>query len=128
MTVRRPVVLVIDDEEMVRLAIQLVLESEGYEVLQAGDGLEGIRTLERERVDLVVTDMRMPRAGGAEVLAAVRGRTPPVKVIVITGYTAQDPETAMAMGADAFVYKVFSREDLLQRVRLLVGEAPPVEG
>ncbi len=114
-------ILVVDDEEMVRLALEMVLNSEGYRAISAADGLEAIAILKLKRVDLVITDMKMPRANGMDVLRAAKALDIPPKVIMITGFAAEDPSQAMSAGADEFIYKVFKREDILSAVKRLLG-------
>jgi CheY-like chemotaxis protein len=124
----RPLILVVDDEEMVRLALEMVLNSEGYRTMAAGDGMEAIEMLKREDVALVITDMKMPRAGGQEVLKAAKEKNPDTRVIMITGFTAEDPSAAVSKGADDFIYKVFKRDDILRAVARFIPPPRPAEG
>ncbi len=113
-------ILIVDDEEMVRLALEMVLNSEGYRTACASDGQEAIEMLARQAYDLVITDVKMPRANGLEVLKAAKIKNPATKVILITGFAAEDPSTAYSMGADEFIYKVFKREDIVRAVGRLL--------
>lgn len=115
-------ILIVDDEEIVRTALELILSSEGYRTICAGDGLEAIRMINEQAIDLVITDMRMPRADGLEVLKAAKLRTPAPKVIMITGFASEDPSEAFDEGADEFIYKVFKRDDILKAVRRLLPD------
>ncbi len=112
----RPLILIVDDEEMVRLALEMVLQSEGYRTVTAGDGVEAIEILGREDVALVITDMKMPRADGQEVLKAAKEKNINTKVIMITGFTAEDPLISLNRGADDFIFKVFKRNDIIRAV------------
>ena len=69
-------ILVIDDEKNIREGLQMALEDEGYEVLTAEDGTDGLQKALSEVVDLVITDLRMPGVGGQEILRRVTSETP----------------------------------------------------
>jgi len=93
-------VLVVDDEDYVRESLQEMLAGEGFEVLSASDAGEAARVLGEERVDVVVSDLRMPSGDGLELLAATRQREVPVPVIVVTGVgSVADAVEAMRAGA-----------------------------
>jgi len=67
-----PRILVIDDNAAIRELLRLVLEEEGYEVIEAADGAEGLRRYQAEPTDLVITDLEMPGMDGLELLRALR--------------------------------------------------------
>jgi chemosensory pili system protein ChpA (sensor histidine kinase/response regulator) len=69
-------ILVVDDDPSIRESAGIVLESEGYEVLTASDGLDGLRALSKSLPDLIISDLNMPRMSGFEFLAIVRKRFP----------------------------------------------------
>ena len=113
-------ILVIDDEKNIREGLQIALEDDGYEVLTAEDGATGLKTALSEAVDLVITDLRMPGAGGQEILRKVTSETPGVPVIVLTGHgTVETAVEAMRMGAYDFLTKPLD----LDRLSLLVKRA-----
>lgn len=114
---KRPLIMIVDDEEMVRLALEMVLNSEGYQTVCACDGMDAIEQLRKTDVDMVITDVKMPKANGMEVLRAAKKKNPATKVIMITGFTSEDPSQAFGEGADDFIYKVFKRDDILRAVR-----------
>jgi CheY-like chemotaxis protein len=120
-------ILVIDDVEAIRQAMAIVLENEGHEVVQAGDGLEGIRRLRDGAVDLLITDVLMPGADGIEVIKSVRQHAPQLKVIAMSGGGNQLPagfslKTAQAFGAKAVLYKPFENAELVEMVRSVLAE------
>jgi CheY-like chemotaxis protein len=79
--------LVVDDEEAVRWIVSRTLEAEGYEVTQAANGLEAMEAIARNgRVDLVLTDVVMPRLGGRELVERLEGKYPDLPVIWMSGY------------------------------------------
>ncbi len=96
-------ILVADDEEGVRSFIAEALEREGHQVLTARDGLEASKLLEQQGVDLLVTDLKMPRLDGMALLAKVREEQPDVEVIVLTAFGTIESAVA-AMRAGAFDY------------------------
>src|ERR1700741_3164612 len=81
-----PVVLFVDDEPSILSALRRLFRPQGYRVLLAESGAAGLELLEKEKVDLVVSDMRMPEMDGAALLEKVRERWPTVGRILLTGY------------------------------------------
>ncbi|MFB3925584.1 MAG: sigma-54-dependent transcriptional regulator [Syntrophales bacterium] len=106
-------ILIVDDEPSMRLALSESLVSCGYEVETAVDGMDALRKIGKGRYELVITDMRMPKAGGMDVLRGVKKNSPETPVIVITAYgTVNTAVDAMKEGAADFIMKPFSLEDL----------------
>jgi DNA-binding NtrC family response regulator len=107
-----PKVLVVDDEVPLRRALMRMLESQGMQVVSAGDGVEALETLERETVDVAVVDLMMPRMGGLELLGRVRERHAGTEVVLMTAFG--DVETAVRAvqaGAYHFLTKPFRSND-----------------
>ena len=96
-------ILAVDDEEGVRSYLAEALEREGHTVLTAADGLEASKLLEREGVDLVITDMQMPGLDGMSLLAKIRADQPDVEVLMLTAHGSIETAVA-AMKAGAFDY------------------------
>jgi len=106
-------ILIVDDEPSMRMALSESLISCGYAVDTAVDGQDAIRKLSQRDFMLVITDMRMPKLGGMEVLKSVKRNSPETMVIVITAYgTVNTAVEAMKEGASEFIMKPFSLEDL----------------
>ena len=82
---KNPVILTIDDEENIRDSFRLFLEDFDYEVLEAGNGREGLEILARENPDVVLCDLRMPEMDGLEVLQTIKETSPDTPIIVISG-------------------------------------------
>ncbi len=120
-----PRILIVDDEEILREAIGMIVESEGYQATCAQNGSEALEIVRRQPFDLVITDMKMPGLDGMEVLREVKLLAPNIKVIIITGFAAEDPSTAIRAGADDFIYKVFNRTQLLAAIDRLIGPGKP---
>ena len=85
----KPRILVVDDEASIRDTLRMILEYEGYEVLQAATGEDGVRLIEREAPDLVFLDIKMPGMDGLEVLQKVRHLTDSTPIVVISGHVEQ---------------------------------------
>ncbi len=109
-------VLVVDDEEIIRDFLFEVLNDE-FDVVTAGDGDEAIEKLKQKRYDLIITDLKMPRVSGDEVVRFARQANPEAKVIVITGYSSlYSVSNSATHGASAFLSKPFSIKELMQTV------------
>ena len=119
-----PRVLVIDDEELRRKAIRVVLEIDGYEVIDAADGAVGLRLYREHGADLVLVDMFMPEKDGLEVIRALRTEVPRPIMIAMSGggQSGQaDPlEAAKALGAARTIVKPFQPRELLTMIRELL--------
>jgi CheY-like chemotaxis protein len=115
-----PHILVIDDEEMVRAAIALIIRTRGWTVEEAQDGLDGLTRARQNLPDAIVCDLNMPVMDGFELLKEIR-QDPGLKstpFIVITGQTTQrNEQRALEQGADAVLLKPFSNAALLAVVR-----------
>jgi CheY-like chemotaxis protein len=108
-------ILLVEDEPAVRQLYATALTRAGYRVYEARNGQEALKLFDQhgETVDLLLTDMRMPYMGGAELAQHLRGRRRTLKLLCISGYPgAVDPE----MTTD-FLAKPFSRDELLKKVR-----------
>jgi len=116
-------ILIVDDEPSIRENAGIILESEGYEVLTASDGLDGLHALSKSLPDLIISDLNMPRMSGFEFLAIVRKRFPHIATIAVSGeyITSKNP----SMLADAFLHKgQYSAEQLFQEVAKLLAASP----
>jgi DNA-binding response OmpR family regulator len=110
-------ILVADDEPRYVWAIRTNLEARGYEVLAAGDGQEAIELAAREEPDLIILDIRMPNLDGYEACRRIR-QFSTVPVIMLTAMAEdRDKVRGLDTGADDYVTKPFSVEELLARVR-----------
>ena len=111
-------ILVIEDKESMAEMLRETLETEGYTVVSAGDGSEGIRHLREGRVDLVLTDLKLPRKDGIEILKAVKEESTLIPVIVMTAYgSVETAVEAMKNGAFDFITKPFDIDHLLMLIR-----------
>ena len=109
----RSTILVVDDEKNIREGLAEALGIEGYKVLTAADGDEAWNSVEAGGIDLVITDLRMPKLSGGELLRKVAGRYPGLPVIVLTGHgTIEDAVQAMRSGAFDFLTKPVNLDHL----------------
>ncbi len=117
-------VMVVDDSIVTRMLEKTILEAAGYNVTVASDGAEAWRLLQESPVDVVVSDINMPKMDGLELVAALRadGRLSAIPVVLVTSLDAQhDHARAIEVGADAYIVKSnFSQEGLLDSVDRLV--------
>jgi two-component system, NtrC family, response regulator HydG len=114
-------VLVVDDDPGVRYTLREILESEGLEVAEAGDGVEALERLAERPAPLVITDLRMPRLDGRGLLAELATRAPGTRVVLITAHGSErDAVEAIKAGAYDYFKKPFETEELLAVVRRAV--------
>jgi DNA-binding NtrC family response regulator len=113
--------LVADDEAAIRESLSEVLREEGYDVVEAVDGLEAINALQARDFDLVIADLRMPGADGLEVLRRTREVAPQTLVILVTAYASLETAVeALRQGAHDYIMKPLIFEDVLGKVRRLI--------
>ena len=114
----KPSIVVIDDERSIRDTLALILEGEGYDVRTAGSAEDGLATLEVQRADLVVLDVRLPGMDGLAALAEIKRRDEQTDVVMISGHaTLSDAVEATRLGAFDFLQKPLNRDRVLITVR-----------
>src|SRR6266705_2562 len=115
---RPPRILVVDDERSMRELLAIVLRREGYEVLLAENGRAAIDLLEREPVDLLISDIKMPDLSGVDVLRAAKAIDQDILGIMITAFASTDTAVeAMRLGACDYLSKPFDVDLLKMKVR-----------
>src|SRR4249919_2123834 len=115
---RQPRILVVDDERSMRELLAIVLRREGYEVLLAENGKSAIATLEREPIDLLISDIKMPDLSGVEVLRAAKRIDQDILAIMITAFASTETAVeAMRLGACDYLSKPFDIDLLKMKVR-----------
>lgn len=127
---KRPRVVVVEDEPEMLDIIRVNLEQAGYEVIQAHDGLEGYEAVEREIPDAVILDLNLPNMSGFRLAKLLR-RDPKwkrVPLIVATAFTFEEVEDLANEGVDGFITKPFDPADLVNKLEYILsrGEKVPV--
>ncbi len=113
-------ILVVDDEPSMREFLQILLSKQGHEVLTAGDVASALERFRSDDFDLVVSDLRLGRESGLDILKAVKESSPQTEVVMVTAFaTAENAVQAMKLGAHDYVLKPFKNEEL----RLVVEKA-----
>ena len=110
-------ILIIDDEKNYLLVLQTLLEDEGYTVTALNDPETALAFLSESEVDVVVTDMKMPKVSGREVLQQVKKNWPHIPVLIMTAFgSIESAVEAMKYGAFDYITKPFSNDELLLSV------------
>jgi CheY-like chemotaxis protein len=116
-------VLVVDDEPSIRETTKALLESQGYEVITAADGLDALLALSKSLPDVIISDLYMPRMSGFEFLTIVRQRFPHIAIVAMSGeYVPGDNLTEI--NADAFWQKGQPIKNLFQEIARVVAASP----
>jgi DNA-binding response OmpR family regulator len=117
-------ILIIEDELPMRTALQDVLAAEGYRVLTAADGASGLSRALEEKPDLLLLDIMMPRLDGYAVCSELRRLAQPLPILMLTAKgQIEDRVQGLDVGADDYLVKPFSTEELLARLRALLRRA-----
>ena len=124
----QPSILVIDDDETIRLLFQAILEREGYRVADAPDGNMGIKQYRENPTDLVITDLIMPNKEGIETIRDLRREFPNVKIIAVSGGGRIGPDSYLKMAKGVGALRTLSKP--IDRTALLktIGEVLKMDG
>ena len=116
-------VLVVDDDPVILKLLEVNFEMEGFSVITAGDGDEGLHAIREQRPDAVVLDIMMPKLNGLEVLEAARAdpATKNVPIVLLSAKAqASEVQRGLDLGADDYVTKPFDPIDLVERVNAVL--------
>ena len=114
--VRRKI-LVVDDEESILHFLKTALEKRGFDVSTAADGKEGVSFYLKQRPDLVLLDIRLPKINGVDVLRKIKKKDPKALVMMITAFGAKRTiAQAMKLGAQDYINKPFDLKDMLKAI------------
>src|ERR1041385_6651896 len=108
-------ILIVDDEVSMREFLEILLRKEGYEVETASDGAQALRVIDAAAgdLDVVITDLKMPRVSGLEVLERTKASSPETEVVVMTAYsTTETAIAAMKQGAYDYISKPFKVDEI----------------
>jgi putative two-component system response regulator len=112
-----PYCLIVDDEPRLRQVMVHLMRADGFQCVEAGNGLEALEQLTKYSVALVLSDLRMPKMGGFELLRELRARYPDIAVVMITAVAdAEIAVSCLAIGASDYVVKPYQLEDVRARV------------
>lgn len=120
-------ILVVDDDKVIVKRIKEILESESYEVLDAMDGLEGLNLARKEKPDLIVLDLLLPKLNGHQICRMLKfdSRFKHIPIIMFTSnVSAKDKDLGRQAGADAYLFKKYSPDHLLKIVKSLTTPRP----
>src|SRR5215469_1367575 len=124
---RQPTILIVENEISNRILIERVLSTRGYHCLPAANGKEALAILDRERVDLILTDLSMPVLDGYRTTQLIRARPglANVPIVAVTAYALNDEtEAAIQIGCTEYLTKPFKPRQLLEVVDRLLPERP----
>lgn len=122
-------ILVIDDVESITMKVKIILERNGYEVITANDGQQGLEKAKSEQPDLIILDLMLPRVNGYKVCALLKrdSKYSKIPIILFTAKTREeDMKLGEEVGADAYLTKPFDPELLLSKVGELVKVKCPL--
>ncbi len=115
-------ILIVDDEEKIRVLLKIMLVAAGHQVYQAENGHVALELLLKQPVDMVITDMRMDEMGGMELLAAIREKQLGCPVVFVTAFASMDSVVdALRLGAADYLIKPFEERDVLLAVERTLG-------
>jgi two-component system chemotaxis response regulator CheY len=117
-------ILVVDDSETVRQVLQLTLVNAGFDVVEAEDGLEALDKLAHHSVDMMITDLNMPKMDGLDLIKKVRedGAHRFTPIVMLTTESSEEKKLAgRKAGASGWIVKPFKPEQLLKVVKLVLG-------
>lgn len=116
--------LIVDDEERIRLIIKKYAEFEGYEAIEAKDGLDAVQLTQKQEIDLIIMDIMMPRMDGFSAIEEIR-KTSNVPVIMLSAKGEEyDKIHGFELGIDDYVVKPFSPKELMMRVSAVLKRIP----
>ena len=124
-TIKSGTILLVDDEKMILDIGGKVLNRLGYHVLRAAGGKEALQVYKehKDKIDLVILDMKMPDMGGSEVYDRIKGMDPGVRVLLASGYsTDSHVRELLGRGCDGFIEKPYSREELSKTIRAILDK------
>lgn len=113
-------ILIIEDEDKISMIMKSYLEKEGYTVIQAYDGKEGLKLFEGDNPDLVILDLMLPKIPGEEVIKEIRNKSQ-IPVIMVSAKVEENNRVdGLRLGADDYVTKPFSPKELVERVKAVL--------
>mgnify|MGYP002641214310 CR=1 FL=1 len=119
-------VLIVEDDEFLLQMYSTKLELEGFKVLEAMNGLQGLKTAQKETPDLILLDLNLPEMSGFEVLANLKrnDETKDIKVLILTNYSQkEDIDRCLELGADDYLIKAhFVPSEVISKIKVILEE------
>ena len=119
---KRPKIMVVDDDEALRLIVARILEDAGFDLTTACDGFEGVEMATANHFDLIIMDVRMPGIDGVEAFRRIKEVSPESIVIMLTGYNDRHLQQALDEGELEVLYKPFDTDRLIDLVRTTLSD------
>jgi DNA-binding response OmpR family regulator len=116
-------ILIVEDEQELRSLFALLLEMEGFTVLQADDGSQGLELLQQHvgEVNLLITDLNLPRIGGIDLITKARALNPKIKIVGTSGMSGKAvQEMVIKAGADEFLAKPFQPSEAIAKLKTIL--------
>jgi len=111
-------ILVVDDEPYMTEMLQSFFEMNNYKCFTAGNGLEALEVVEKEHIDIVITDMKMPKMSGLDLLKQIKETHKHISAVIMTGFSEEyTTSEALNTGADGYITKPFRNKELLLILR-----------
>jgi two-component system cell cycle sensor histidine kinase/response regulator CckA len=118
-------ILIVEDEQELRNLFSLILEMEGFSVLQAADGEKGLELLRSHpgSIRMMITDLNLPKIGGVDLISQARALNPTVKIVGTSGMSGSAVrDMVMKAGADDFIPKPFQAQDAIRKLKAMLGQ------
>ena len=117
-------ILIVEDDADIRSGIEIYLKNQGYDVSQAGDGIEGLAVIEKEEIDLAIVDIMMPRMDGYEFTKELRAEDENIPILMVSAkQLPTDKRKGFLVGTDDYITKPIDEEEMLLRIRALLRRA-----
>jgi len=113
-------ILLVEDEAITRSAFADALRSEGEEVIEAADGIRALELLAQHQVDLLITDLVIPKLNGFELVAQIRSKRLRMPILLISAYVSQHAGRIISSGSAEFMHKPIDPPDLIAAVQRLL--------
>lgn len=113
-------ILIVDDDQFVRVTVKNMLQFLGYKTVEAKDGIEGLKVFLRKPADLVLTDLEMPLMDGGSLAQVIKSKSPSTPVVLVTGSDSKEIEERLRNKTfDKVIYKPFKLENLFETIESL---------
>ena len=123
LTMKKPTVLIVDDEQEILNLLKQVVELENFNALTSLSAEDALKVVEKKKVDAIVTDINFPGMTGVELMKIIKGQYDTIPVILITGFSNRyTPKFAIEAGADGFFNKPFKNADLVRKLKQLLPD------